>query len=117
MHPSKFFKEVYVKTGLDVVEIFDNDLKHELTELHPMNFIKTKITLPVYKVTVGYYTVNGNYNKSNKYMVMDNPIDDNECLDDVWADIYARDYADDHHLKNMQIIDITHICDAVLPIG
>lgn len=117
MHPNRFFKEVDCRTGIDVFEIFDKDLKHKLSELHPMNFIKTKITLPVYKVTVSYLTDNNNYKKLDKYMITDSPIDEEDSYEDMWADMFSKDYSENHHLKNLQVLDISHICDAVLPIG
>lgn len=115
MHPNKFFKEVSLRTGIDTFEIFDGDLKEKLSELHPLNFIKTKVTLPVYQVTIGYSTHNGNYKKSDKYMVMNN-IDENE-FSDVWSDMFVKDYEEKYHLKDMKILNIKYICDAVLPIG
>lgn len=115
MHPSKFFKEVNLRTGIDTFEIFDEDLKGKLSELHPLNFIKTKITLPVYQITMSYFTDNGNYKKTNKYMVMDNPGEDE--FSDMWSDMFSRDYAEKYHLKDLKILDMKHICDAVLPIG
>ena len=115
MHPNKFFKEVNLRTAIDTVEIFDGGLKDKLSELHPLNFIKTKITLPVYQITMSYFTDIGNYKKADKYMVMDNP-DENE-FSDMWSDMFTRDYAEKYHLKDLQILDIKHICDAVLPIG
>lgn len=115
MHPSKFFKEVGCRTGIDTFELFDNDLKDNLINLHPMNFIKTKITLPVYKVELLYETKNGNLKQSDKYMVADNS--DEEEFNDMWADMFARDYSKEHHLKNVNVLNISHICDAVLPIG
>ena len=115
MHPNKFFKEVSLRTDIDTVEIFDKGLKDKLSELHPLNFIKTKITLPVYQITMSYFTDNGNYKKTDKYMVMDNP-GENE-FSDMWSDMFARDYAEKYHLKDLQILDMKHICDAVLPIG
>lgn len=117
MHPNKFFNEVALRTGIDTFEIFDDDLKDRLKNLHPMNFVKTKITLPVYKVLIGYETSNCNYKESEKYMVMDYPSDESESYDDFWADMLCRDYADIHRLKNVKILEISHVCDAVLPIG
>lgn len=117
MHPSKFFKETNLRTSIDTFEIFDSELKEKLQNLHPMNFIKTKVTLPVYRVLVSYETDNGNYKKSEKYMVMDNPVDESESYEEFWADMLAKDYADSHGLKNVDILEVLHICDAVLPIG
>ena len=117
MHPNKFFKEVNLRTGIDTFEIFDGGLKNKLSELHPMNFIKTKVTLPVYRVWLSYETDKGNYKESEKYMVMDNPVDEEECYEDFWADMLSRDYCDEHGMKNVCVLEIQHICDAVLPIG
>ena len=115
MHPNKFFSEVNLRTGIDTFEIFDEDLKKKLSELHPLNFIKTKITLPVYQITMSYFTDNGNYKRTDKYMVMDSP--DEEEFSDTWSDMFARDYAEKYHLKDLEILEMKHICDAVLPIG
>lgn len=115
MHPNKFFKEVNLIIKIDTVEIFDEDLKERLSELHPLNFIKVKVTLPVYQITMSYFTDNGNYKKSDKYMVMDNPSEDE--FSDMWADMFVRDYAQKYHLKDLQILEMKYICDAVLPIG
>lgn len=118
MHPCKFFNEVGCRTGVDVFEIFDNDLKEKLKNIHPKNFIKTKIIHPVYEVEVDYFTENDNYKRLKKIMVLDSPPDDE--YSDFWADMFCRDYAIDnpeHKMHNLQILNIEHICDAVLPIG
>ena len=52
MHPSKFFKECSIRTGIDVVEVYDENLKEKLKNVHPKNFLKTQIALPVYKITI-----------------------------------------------------------------
>lgn len=115
MHPNKFFKEVDLRTGIDTFEIFDGDLKKKLSELHPLNFIKSKITLPVYQISMSYFTDNGNYKEADKYMIMNNPLEDE--YSDFWADMFAKDYAEKYNLKDLNILDMKHICDAVLPIG
>lgn len=43
MHPSKFFEECSIRTGIDVVEVYDGDLKEKLKNVHPKNFLKTQI--------------------------------------------------------------------------
>jgi hypothetical protein len=115
VHPNKFFNEVNLRTGIDTFEIFDNDLKAKLSELHPLNFIKTNITLPVYEVVISYTTSNGNYKKTSKYMVLNNT--DEDELSDMYSDMLVRDYTQKYNLKNCQISEIKHICDAVLQIG
>lgn len=118
MHPSKFFDEVYCRTGIDTVEIFDNDLKEMLKNVHPRNFLKTKITLPVFKIKLEYDTDKGNHKVVDRYMVMDSK--DEVEYSDFWIDMFCRDYNHDnpqHQMKNCQIISVEQICDAVLPIG
>lgn len=118
MHPNKFFSEVNCRTGIDVFEIFDGELKEQLKNIHPLNFIKTKVTLPVYKVFIEYDTVKGNHKSVERYMVMDNPVD-SETYEDFEADMLVRDYNDahpDNPMVNPNIMNILHICDTVLPI-
>ena len=43
MHPSKFFQECNIRSGLDIVEIYDDQLKQLLKAIHPLNFLKTNI--------------------------------------------------------------------------
>lgn len=116
MHPNRFFRETDLRIGIDIFECFNANLKEVLSNIQPKNFIKTRLTLPVYRVQIEYETEKGNINKSDKYMIMDNSNREDD-YSDTWADIFVRDYCDEHHLKNYQIIDIIHICDAVLPIG
>lgn len=116
MHPSKFFKEVGLRAGIDTFEIFDDGLKQKLMQIHPMNFIKTRVTLPVYKVVMSYDTDKGNRKKAEKYMVMDSSSAE-DVSEDMWADMFGRDYAKEHGLTDLNILEVSHICDAVLPIG
>lgn len=116
MHSSKFFKETSLRTGIDTFETFDDNLKQKLMQIHPMNFIKTRVTLPVYKVVMSYDTDRGNRKETEKYMVMDSSSSEDIC-EDMWADMFGRDYAKEHGLINLNILEVSHICDAVLPIG
>ena len=43
LHPSKFFEWCAIRTGIDVFEIFDDNLKKRLMNIHPKNFIKSKL--------------------------------------------------------------------------
>lgn len=121
VHPSKFFHEVDCKIGFDVIEYFDTELKEQLKTIHPMNFIKSKVELPVYKVIVEYDTLSGNHHKSEKYMVLDScHTESPDEYSDFWADMACYDYNLEHPnnpMLNMKIMDVLHICDAVLPIG
>lgn len=118
MHPSEFFKNCSLRTGIDVFEIYDTDLKEKLKNVHPKNFLKTKITLPVYKVNLSYLTEKGNYKTVDRYAVMDSSVDDEYF--DFWLDIFMRDYNNDnpnHKMINCEINNIERLCEAVLPIG
>ena len=118
MHPSEFFKNCYLRTGIDIFEIYDTDLKEKLKNVHPKNFLKTKITLPVYKVNLSYLTEKGNYKTVDRYAVMDSSADDEYF--DFWLDMFMRDYNNDnpnHKMINCEINNIERLCEAVLPIG
>lgn len=65
LHPSKFFEWCAIRIGIDVFELFNNDLKYKLMNIHPRNFIKSKLDIPIYKVSVGYETEKGNYTVMN----------------------------------------------------
>lgn len=117
LHPSKFFELCAIRTKIDIFEIFDDSLKKRLMNIHPKNFIKSKLELPVYKVSVGYETEKENYKESEKYMIL-NTVDERE-YGDMWADMFVRDYETEHKatIKNIQVLNIEFIGDAVLQIG
>lgn len=117
MHPSEFFKQCAIRTGIDVFEIFDNDIKEKMMNIHPRNFIKSKITHPIYEISVSYETDRGNYKESTKYMILDN--EPEEEYADFWADIFSRDYETEYKnsIKNIRILGVKYIGDAVLKIG
>ena len=99
MHPNRFFDECSIRSGVDTVEIFDEELRSKLRNIHPKNFIKTRIELPTYAVF--------------------NSKDDNE-YSDFWLDMFVQDYNNenpDHPMKDCKILDMKYIGDAVLPIG
>ena len=117
LHPSKFFEWCAIRTGIDIFEIFDNDLKKKLMNIHPKNFIKSKLELPVYKVCVSYETEKGNYKKSEKYMILNNC--DEKEYDDIWADMFSKDYEQKYEkaIKNIEVLSVNFVGDAVLQIG
>ena len=45
MHPNRFFDECSIRSGVDTVEVFDEELRAKLKNTHPKNFIKTRIEL------------------------------------------------------------------------
>ena len=75
MHPSEFFENCSLRIGIDTFEIFDEDLKKKLKSIHPKNFLKTEITLPVYKINLSYFTEKGNHKTVDRYAVMDSSAD------------------------------------------
>lgn len=118
MHPSEFFENCSLRTGIDTFEIFDEDLKQKLTSIHPKNFLKTKITLPVYKINLSYVTEKGNYKTVDRYTVMDSKLDDEDV--DFWTSMFIRDYNKDnpnHKMTKCEVNSIERICEAVLPLG
>ena len=118
MHPNRFFDECAIRTGIDTVEIFDEELRSKLRDTHPKNFIKTRRELPVYQIKLAYFTAKGNYKNAYRYAVF-NSKDDNE-YSDFWLDMFVRDYNNenpDHPMKDCEILDMKYIGDAVLPIG
>lgn len=118
MHPNRFFDECSIRSGVDTVEIFDEELRSKLRNIHPKNFIKTRIELPTYEIKLAYFTVKGNYKTVYRYAVF-NSKDDNE-YSDFWLDMLVQDYNNenpDHPMKDCKILDMKYIGDAVLPIG
>lgn len=118
MHPSDFFENCSLRTGIDTFEIFDEDLKQKLKSIHPNNFLKTKITLPVYKINLSYVTEKGNYKTVDRYTVMDSESDDEYV--DFWIDMFIQDYNKDnpnHKMTKCEVNSIERICEAVLPLG
>ena len=109
LHPSKFFEWCAIRTGIDVFEIFDDSLKRKLMNIHPRNFIKSKLELPVYKVFVEYDTEKGNHKKSEKYMILNNKSE--EEFNDMWADMFARDYELEHKssIKNIEVSNVEFV--------
>lgn len=117
LHPKNFFEWCVIRTGIDVFEIFDDNLKKKLMNIHPRNFIKSKLELPVYKVLVGYDAEKGNYKEAEKYMILNNTSE--QEYDDMWADMFARDYESEYKtsIKNIQVLNVEFVGDAVLQIG
>ena len=117
MHPSKFFAECGIKTGFDTVETFDVGLQEKMKNVHPKHFLKAKIKLHIYQVTIEYQTRSGNHEKVDRYVVMDN---DAEEFVDFWIDMAISDYNSEnpqHPMLNAEVMRCERIGDAVLQIG
>jgi len=121
VHPNEFFGIVACKTGFDVVEVFDQDLQEQLKNVHPMNFIKSNLEFPVYKIHVSYTTKNENYKETDRYMILGTEhIDSPDEYSDYWAEMACEDYNRKHPnnpMKDVNILSIEHICNAVLSVG
>lgn len=123
MHPSRLIKDSDCMISQDMGGIFDNKLKEKIMNVHPLNFIKSKVILPLFRVSIEYDTIHENHRESEKYMIMNKPMDEegNGFLDvDFQAEIFLADYNKEHPkepLRNLVINSIDYICDLVLPIG
>lgn len=124
MHPSKFFEEVGCRTHMDVFEQYDPYVKEQLKNVHPLNFIKTRVTLPVFKVIISYSTIKGNLRNTEKYIVLDNSHLESADSFNYYIESNVRMECDSYnidHPKNpmldYMIKNIEFVCDAVLPIG
>ena len=118
VHPSEFFDNCSIQTGIDTLEIYDDNLKNKLKSIHPKNFLKTKITLPVYKINLSYMTEKNNYKTVDRYAIMDSK-DEDEYVD-FWIDMFVQDYNRDnpnHKMVECSINSIDLLGEAVLPIG
>lgn len=124
VHPSKFFDEVGCRICIDVFEQYDPYVKEQLKSVHPLNFLKTRITLPVFKITISYRTIRGNLRNAEKYIVLDNSLLESSDSFNYYVESNVRMECDSYNLahKKNPMLDymiekIEFICDAVLPIG
>lgn len=112
VHPSIFFSTVDCRTGYDIFEQYDGELQEKLKNVHPLNFISTAITLPVFELVVEFDTKSGIRKRISKYLVSEN-IE----FYDYWAEMFLDDCLADKPVSNVEIIDVRRVCDAVLRIG
>lgn len=124
MHPSKFFAEVGCRTSIDVFEQYDLYIKETLKSVHPLNFIKTRVTLPVFKITISYQTIKGNQRSTDKYIVLDNSHLESSDSFNYYVEANVKMECDSYNVThsknpmlNYMIDKIEFVCDAVLPIG
>ena len=120
MHPKDLLQNCCLRTQVDSsgIEIFDSKLLEALKNIHPLNFLKTELTFPIYKIAIEYKTEKGNYRKTEKYAMFNSPLDDE--YSDMWVDMFIQDYNKDHPQHKMvdcKITCIQKIGDIVLPIG
>lgn len=120
MHPRDLLQNCHLRTQVDSngIEVFDSELLETLKNIHPLNFLKTKLEFPTYKITVGYKTEKGNYRTAEKYAVFNSPLDDE--YSDMWVNMFIQDYNKDHPQHKMvdcKILSMQKLGDIVLPIG
>ena len=96
---------------------FDENQKKRVMNIQPMKLFRSKLEHPVYKVLLGYNTGKGNYKESEKYMLLNNRYEKEYV--DMLADMSARDYELEHNksVKNIEVLSVDFIGDAVLQIG
>lgn len=120
MHPSILFEQCNIVPNVEYGYLTcDNELKEELKNTHPKNFIRNNIVLPIYKITMHYLTENNNYRKSYKYCVFDPTTDDDEFSDFI-INMVLEDYNRNnpkHKMNHIEIDCVEKICSAVLQIG
>lgn len=123
MHPSKIIGESDCRVSIEFGGIYDNRLKEKLIEIHPKNFIKSDIILPLYEIAIVYNTINNNHREGKRYMIANNPIDeegDQICFMDFEAKHFLEKFNEDHSknpMLDMKIEDVKCVCDLVLRIA
>lgn len=123
MHPSKIIQESDCRISFELGGVCDNRLKEKLMGIHPKNFIKSDIVLPLYEVSIAYDTINDNHREGKRYIIANSPIDkdgDQICFMDFEARHMLESYNEDHPDKPMtslEVMDVECICELVLRIA
>lgn len=123
MHPSKIISESDCRVSIELGNIFDNRLKEKLMNLHPKNFIKSNIVLPLYEISIEYDTVNNNHRVGKRYMIANTPIDDKGdqiCFMDFETEYLLEQFNEEHPEKqmiNLKVENVECICELVLQIA
>lgn len=125
MHPAQFAKEVRFQLHeWDMGCCNDKEIREKFLQVHPLNFIRAQIKIPVFKCVISYFTNKGNYKTVERYMVFDNTKIPDDIGEDFYAEIELEGRIDDYNsrnperkLNNWEILSVKKLCDAVLPIG
>lgn len=123
MHPSKIICDADCRVSIEIGDIFDNHLKDKLMNVHPKNFIKSNIVLPLYEISIAYDTVNNNRREGKRYMIVNTPIDekgDQLGFIDFEAEHLLEQFNTCHPEKqmfNLEIESVECICELVLQIA
>lgn len=119
MHIHKFadiasFAEIGVGGNLPATEEYREFIK----KLHPTQFLTGRLTAPLYEVEYSYVTVQGNYRKAYKYILLRLEHDDL----DLEIEMIFSDWVEELNRKcpyrrilNAQILKITPIAYATIP--
>ena len=119
MHPTNFFNEV------DCVsyEAIQPAIKEELQGIHPLNFICSRISIPVYGVEISYLTSKGNHKTAKKHLMINSDMSDGLDSIDYYIEVMVQRHVEtykQHPYKPMLDVSIgaiTRKCDAVLNVG
>lgn len=119
MHIHKFadiasFAEIGVGGNLPATEEYREFIK----KLHPTQFLTGRLTAPLYEVEYSYVTVQGNYRKAYKYILLRLEHDDL----DLEIEMIFSDWVEELNRKcpyrrilNAQILKIKPIAYATIP--
>ena len=119
MHIHKFadiasFAEIGVGGNLPATEEYREFIK----KLHPTQFLTGRLTAPLYEVEYSYVTVQGNYRKAYKYILLRLEHDDLdleiEMIFSDWVEELNR-ICPYRRILNAQILKITPIAYATIP--
>lgn len=109
MHPNKFFKIAKV---LNCNGMSDQDVRQTLIDAHPLNFLKSEIKLPLYKITIKYKTRRGNLRESEKYLLINVSLGGGKSNKTIQR--YMDEYSKFHGLFDTEVIGVQHFCDVAL---
>mgnify|MGYP006865972141 FL=1 len=119
MHIHKFadiasFAEIGVGGNLPATEEYREFIK----KLHPTQFLTGRLTAPLYEVEYSYVTVQGNYRKAYKYILLRLEHDDLdleiEMIFSDWVEELNR-ICPYRRILNAQILKIKPIAYATIP--
>ena len=119
MHIHKFadiasFAEIGVGGNLPATEEYRDFIK----KLHPTQFLTGRLTAPLYEVEYSYVTVQGNYRKAYKYILLRLEHDDLdleiEMIFSDWVEELNR-ICPYRRILNAQILKIKPIAYATIP--
>lgn len=108
------FQEVAINGTLPQTQYYREKLK----EMHPMQMLSTKLTLPLYQIPFSYVTLRGNYRQAKKYAFF---TEHSEV--DFEAELLLKDWILEENrrkpyrrISNVQILEVQKIAYGILEI-